>query len=96
MLRKGVHGRMIYDKQIKNRLRRVEGQIRGVLKMMEEEQGCKDVVTQLSAIRSAIDRAIAVIVSTNLEHCIRQEMEKGNHESEKLIQEAVNLLVKSR
>ncbi|HZG61811.1 MAG TPA: metal-sensitive transcriptional regulator [Anoxybacillus sp.] len=87
---------MIYDKQIKNRLRRVEGQIRGVLKMMEEEQGCKDVVTQLSAIRSAIDRAIAVIVSTNLEHCIRQEMEKGNHESEKLIQEAVNLLVKSR
>jgi DNA-binding FrmR family transcriptional regulator len=96
MLRKGVHERMIYDKQIKNRLRRVEGQIRGVLKMMEEEQGCKEVVTQLSAIRSAIDRAIAVIVSTNLEHCIRQEMEKGNHESEKLIKEAVNLLVKSR
>jgi DNA-binding FrmR family transcriptional regulator len=87
---------MIYDQQIKNRLKRVEGQIRGVLKMMEEEQGCKDVVTQLSAIRSAIDRAIAVIVSTNLEHCIRQEMEKGNRESEKLIQEAVNLLVKSR
>ncbi|RAK18847.1 DNA-binding FrmR family transcriptional regulator [Anoxybacillus vitaminiphilus] len=87
---------MIYDKQIKNRLKRIEGQIRGVLKMMEEEQDCKDVVTQLSAIRNAIDRAIAVIVSTNLEHCIRQEMEKGNHESEKLIQEAVNLLVKSR
>jgi DNA-binding FrmR family transcriptional regulator len=87
---------MIYDNQIKNRLKRVEGQIRGVLKMMEEGQECKDIVTQLSAARNAIDRAIAVIVSTNLEHCIRQEMEKGNHESEKLIQEAVNLLVKSR
>ncbi|WP_044748483.1 metal-sensitive transcriptional regulator [Bacillus alveayuensis] len=87
---------MIYDNQIKNRLKRVEGQIRGVLKMMEEGQECKDIVTQLSAARNAIDRAIAVIVSTNLEHCIRQEIEKGNHESEKLIQEAVNLLVKSR
>jgi DNA-binding FrmR family transcriptional regulator len=87
---------MIYDSQIKNRLKRVEGQVRGVLKMMEEEKDCKDVVAQLSAVRNAIDRAIAVIVSTNLEHCIRQEMEKGNRDSEKLIKEAVNLLVKSR
>jgi DNA-binding FrmR family transcriptional regulator len=50
--------------QIKNRLKRVEDQIRGVLKMMEEEQGCKDVVMHLSAVRNAIDRAISVIVST--------------------------------
>jgi DNA-binding FrmR family transcriptional regulator len=87
---------MIYDSQIKNRLKRVEGQVRGVLKMMEEEKDCKEVVAQLSAVRNAIDRAIAVIVSTNLEHCIRQEMENGNRDSEKLIKEAVELLVKSR
>jgi DNA-binding FrmR family transcriptional regulator len=87
---------MIYDNQIKNRLKRMEGQIRGVLKMMEEGQECKDVVIQLSAVRSAIDRAIAVIVSTNLEHCIRQEIENGHHDNGKLIKEAVNLLVKSR
>ncbi|GMB09495.1 DNA-binding FrmR family transcriptional regulator [Thermolongibacillus altinsuensis] len=87
---------MKYDNQVKNRLKRIEGQVRGVLKMMEEQKDCKEVVAQLSAIRSAVDRAIAVVVSTNLEYCIRQDIENGSHESEKLIQEAVELLVKSR
>ena len=84
---------MKYDTKVKNRLKRMEGQIRGVLKMMEEEKDCKDVVTQLSAIRSAVDRTAALIVSMNLERCI-QEAKDG--ESEELIKEAVNLLVKSR
>ncbi|MGG3999787.1 metal-sensitive transcriptional regulator [Anoxybacillus kestanbolensis] len=87
---------MTYDNQVKNRLKRIEGQVRGVLKMMDEQKDCKEVVAQLSAIRSAVDRAIAVVVSTNLEHCIRKDIETGSLESEKLIQEAVELLVKSR
>jgi len=82
-----------YDAKVKNRLKRMEGQIRGVLKMMEEEKDCKDVVIQLSAIRSAVDRTAALIVSMNLERCIR---EAKDGESEELIKEAVNLLVKSR
>ena len=84
---------MKYDAKVKNRLKRMEGQIRGVLKMMEEEKDCKDVVIQLSAIRSAVDRTAALIVSMNLERCIR---EAKDGESEELIKEAVNLLVKSR
>ena len=87
---------MTYDNQVKNRLKRIEGQVRGVLKMMDEQKDCKEVVAQLSAIRSAVDRAIAVVVSANLERCIRKEIETGSLESEKLIQEAVELLVKSR
>lgn len=87
---------MTYDNQVKNRLKRIEGQVRGVLKMMDEQKDCKEVVAQLSAIRSAVDRAIAVVVSANLEHCIRKDIETGSLESEKLIQEAVELLVKSR
>lgn len=87
---------MTYDNQVKNRLKRIEGQVRGVLKMMDEQKDCKEVVAQLSAIRSAVDRAIAVVVSANLEHCIRRDIETGSLESEKLIQEAVELLVKSR
>lgn len=63
--------------------------------MMEEEQDCKDVVSQMAAVRSAIDRTIAVIVSDNLEKCVREQLEKGE-ETDTLIQEAVNLLVKSR
>lgn len=86
---------MIYDDKVKNRLKRIEGQIRGILKMMEEEKDCRDVVSQMAAVRNALDRAIGVVVSTNLEHCIRKHIENGES-TEQAIEEAVNLLVKSR
>ncbi|MFF2479581.1 metal-sensitive transcriptional regulator [Paenibacillus sp. NPDC058071] len=86
---------MQYDDNVKRRLKRVEGQIRGVLKMMEEEQPCKDVVSQLSAVRSAADKAMAYIVAVNLEQCILEEREAGRDTS-KVVQQAVDLLVKSR
>ncbi|SEU09873.1 Metal-sensitive transcriptional repressor [Salinibacillus kushneri] len=63
--------------------------------MMEEEKECKDVVTQLTAVRNALDRTAALLVSKNLEKCIRDEKNRGE-DSEDLIKEAVNLLVKSR
>jgi len=84
-----------YDEQVKNRLKRIEGQIRGILKMMEEQKGCKDVVTQLSAVRSAIDRTIGVVVSCNLVECVQKDVDHNNITNE-LVQEAVNLLIKSR
>lgn len=86
---------MKYDDDVKKRLRRAEGQIRGILKMMEEEQDCKDVVSQISAVRSAADKAIAYIVAVNLEKCILEEQEAGR-DSSKMVKQAVELLVKSR
>ncbi len=85
---------MLYDQKVKNRLRRVEGQIKGVLRMMEEGKDCKDIVTQLSAARSAIDRTIGVVVSTNLISCMQDGTE--TEEKEELLKEAVDLFVKSR
>ena len=86
---------MVYDEGSKNRIKRAEGQLRGILKMMEDEKDCKSVTTQLTASRSAIDKAIAVIVNQNLEQCIIENAEKGTANSS-IIEEAVNLLVKSR
>lgn len=86
---------MNYSEDTKKRLRRLEGQVRGVLRMMEEEKHCKDVVSQLSAVRNAADKAIALIVATNLEQFILEEQEAGGDTS-KLVREAVELLVKSR
>ncbi|GAF07607.1 hypothetical protein JCM16418_1634 [Paenibacillus pini JCM 16418] len=63
--------------------------------MMEEDKDCKEVVAQLSAVRSATDKAMAYIVAMNLEHCILEEKEKGNDTSS-LVHEAVELLIKSR
>lgn len=87
---------MDYNDQIKNRVKRIEGQLRGILRMMEEDQDCKDVITQLSAARTAIDRTIGVIVSSNLVACVKQAEEQGEKSTEELVKEAVNLLVKSR
>ncbi|MFC7062657.1 metal-sensitive transcriptional regulator [Halobacillus seohaensis] len=84
-----------YNQETKNRLKRIEGQVRGVLKMMEEDKECKDVITQLSAARSAMDRAIGYIVAKNLETCIKEAEEEGGS-AEDLINEAVNMIVKSR
>jgi len=86
---------MEYDKSIVNRLKRIEGQIKGVLNMIEQNKDCKDVITQLSASRSAIDRTIGLIVSANLEQCVRENIENEENTRE-LVKEAVNLLVKSR
>ncbi|MED4602020.1 metal-sensitive transcriptional regulator [Paenibacillus validus] len=86
---------MVYDDDIKRRLRRVEGQIRGVLNMIEAGKDCKEVVSQLSAVRSAVDKAMAIIVAVNLEQCIREENEAGN-DTKKVVHEAVELLIKSR
>ncbi|WP_416151587.1 metal-sensitive transcriptional regulator [Salipaludibacillus sp. HK11] len=86
---------MDYSSDMKNRLKRVEGQVRGVLRMMDEEKDCKDIITQMSAIRSALDRATAYVVARNLETCLRNEAE-SEEKREEVIEEAINMLVKSR
>ncbi|KHF38509.1 metal-sensitive transcriptional regulator [Halalkalibacter okhensis] len=86
---------MKYNDKMKNRVKRVEGQVKAILRMMEEDKDCKDLVVQMSAARNALDRAIGLVVSSNLEQCVREQMVKGE-DTEAFIQEAVNLLVKSR
>ena len=86
---------MKYNKKINNRLKRIEGQIRGVMKMMDEEKECKDVVTQLMAIDASINRVIGHIVAENLIICIDEKRKEGI-DAEATIEEAINLLVKSR
>lgn len=85
-----------YNEQVKNRVKRIEGQVRGILRMMEENKDCKEVITQLSAARTAIDRTIGVIVSSNLVECVQKANDTGEKSMEELVNEAVNLLVKSR
>lgn len=84
-----------YSDETKKRLKRIEGQVRGVLRLMEEQKSCKDVVSQLSAVRNAADKAIAQIVAENLQTCIIEEQAAGR-DSSQVVQEAIQLLVKSR
>ena len=55
-----------------NRLRRAEGQIGGVLRMIEQGRDCKDIVTQLVAANHALDRAGFAIIATSLKQCLAE------------------------
>ena len=57
-------------KSVLNRLRRAQGQISGVIKMIEEGRDCEDVVTQLAAVSKALDRAGFAIVASGLQQCL--------------------------
>ncbi len=85
---------MTYDKKMINRINRIQGQLNGVVKMMEEKD-CKDIITQLSASKGSIQRLMGIIISENLIECVKTA-EENNESSQELINEAVNLLVKSK
>ena len=86
---------MQYETKITTRVKKIEGQLRGILRMMEEEKDCKEVITQLSAVRSAVDRTIGVIVTDNLVECLSKEDAESVDKNE-IVKQAVDLLVKSR
>jgi DNA-binding FrmR family transcriptional regulator len=58
--------------QVIRRLRRAEGQIAGVIRMLEEGRDCRDVVTQLAAVSKAVDRAGLAVVAAGLRRCLRE------------------------
>lgn len=81
------------DNKIKNRLKRAEGQLRGIQNMLENEKPCVDIVTQLSAVRSSVDRIIGIIVAENLKECLIENHEDEQVQKEK-IQEAIQMIIK--
>ncbi len=56
--------------QLRSRLRRIEGQVRGVEKMVDEERYCIDVLTQISAIQAALDKVALGLMDDHAHHCV--------------------------
>jgi DNA-binding FrmR family transcriptional regulator len=86
---------MNYSDGVKKRLRRVEGQVTGIVKMIENEKGCKDVISQLCAVRSAVDKTIATIVAANLAAAVIEKQLSGGNIN-KAVDDAIDLLIKSK
>jgi len=83
---------MICDVSITNRIKRAQGQMGGILSLMDKGASCEDIVTQLKAIRSSIDKAIALLTTTNL----IQTIEKENQIKIDNIEQALDLIMKNR
>ncbi|GCD48058.1 MULTISPECIES: metal-sensitive transcriptional regulator [Streptomyces] len=64
-------------KSVLNRLRRAQGQIAGIIKMIEDGRDCEDVITQLAAVSRALDRAGFAIIATGLQHCMADGEQAG-------------------
>ena len=77
------------------RLKRSEGQLRGIQKMIEEERDGIDIITQLSAVRSSVDRVIELLITENLMECINNPLENPEEQKEK-IEKAIKYIVKSK
>ena len=77
------------------RLKRSEGQLRGIQKMIEEERDCMDIMIQLSAVRSSVDKVIELLITENLMECINNPKENPEEHKEK-IEKAIQYLVKKK
>jgi CsoR family transcriptional regulator, copper-sensing transcriptional repressor len=76
----GKHGYSATKDQLQKRLRRIEGQVRGVEKMVGEDRYCIDVVTQISAIQAALDKVALGLLDDHARHCIVEGHAEGSSE----------------
>ncbi|MEU1086249.1 metal-sensitive transcriptional regulator [Streptomyces sp. NPDC005576] len=67
-------------KSVLNRLRRAQGQIGAVIRMIEEGRDCEDVITQMAAVSRALDRAGFAIIATGLQHCLTEDTQPEDRE----------------
>lgn len=73
------------DKEkLQNRLRRIEGQVRGLQRMVDEDTYCVDILTQVASVVSALEKAGSIVLRDHVEHCVRESIEKGENADQKI------------
>jgi DNA-binding FrmR family transcriptional regulator len=72
-----VPGYTVQKEQLQTRLRRIEGQVRGVARMIDEDKYCVDVVTQVAAIQAALDKVSLGLLDGHIRGCVREEIQAG-------------------
>jgi CsoR family transcriptional regulator, copper-sensing transcriptional repressor len=75
-----------------NRLRRIEGQVRGLQRLVEEDTYCIDVLTQVSAVTKALQGVAVGLVEDHLTHCVRDAAEQGGEVADAKITEATQAI----
>lgn len=81
------------EKNLK-RLRRIEGQVRGIQKMVEEERYCADVLTQISSVHEALRAVARELMRNHLKHCATAAIKAEGESAEAMYDELVNLMYK--
>ena len=82
--------KMICDQTIKNRIKRAKGQMQGIIDMMDKDHACMDIVTQLKAVRSSIDKSIGILTTENLKQILVETKDLDNAQ----VEEAIKIIIK--
>ncbi len=90
-----AHHGYIEDKQrYLNRLKRIEGQARGIRTMVDDEKYCIDILTQISALTSALEAVAVGLLGDHLRHCVVDAARQGDAEAEVKIREATDAIAR--
>jgi DNA-binding FrmR family transcriptional regulator len=68
------------EQAVQNRLRRIEGQVRGVMRMVEEGKPCEEVLIQIGSAKAALHKTGQLILEGHLHHCVLDGIQEGNAE----------------
>ncbi|HKW71786.1 MAG TPA: metal-sensitive transcriptional regulator [Candidatus Dormibacteraeota bacterium] len=83
-------------RSIQTRLRRIEGQVRGIQKMVEEDRYCIDVLTQVNATKAALESVALQLLADHTEHCVAEAIQSGRGAAKvRELNQAVERLVRS-
>ncbi|ROO86352.1 DNA-binding FrmR family transcriptional regulator [Actinocorallia herbida] len=89
-----MHGYSDTAEQHLKRLRRIEGQIRGLQRMVEEDKYCIDILTQVSAATSALRSFSLQLLEQHLVHCVAEATAKGGPEAQAKVKEATDAIAR--
>jgi DNA-binding FrmR family transcriptional regulator len=77
---------------LERRMKRIEGQVRGIGKMIEEDRYCIDVLTQISAVSSALENVALELLDDHLGHCVADAVKGGGENADAKIEEATQAI----
>jgi DNA-binding FrmR family transcriptional regulator len=83
-----AHGYSQQKENYAKRLRRIEGQVRGIAKMIDEDKYCIDVLTQISAVNNALQSVALGLLDEHLGHCVQRAVAEGGDEADAKLAEA--------
>jgi DNA-binding FrmR family transcriptional regulator len=88
------HGYITDKDRYLNRLKRIEGQARGISRMVDEEKYCIDILTQISALKSALEAVAVGLLDDHLRHCVVDAARAGGDEADQKIKEASDAIAR--
>jgi CsoR family transcriptional regulator, copper-sensing transcriptional repressor len=87
-----VHGYADRRDELQTRLRRIEGQVRGLQRMLDEDRYCIDVLTQISSATRALQGVAVSLLDEHVRHCVRDAIDEGPDSADAKIDEALEVI----